>query len=159
MLIRLIDRKFWMLGALVFFMGCASLNVPSYIQAEKPYKRNFYGKFDDVLGEVRAGLADQGWQVEKEVDPSLYERNPLISEGDKDHVLIFLKAREYQRGIYKKTVQLNVYVDRTSEGVEVDVRFRSVKNFYLFKMRAYRNDRLVKDLLDHIEKKLLLKNE
>ncbi len=157
MLTRLFNQRFWLLGLLISLTGCASLNLPSYIQAENPYKRTYYGSFQEVLEEVRAGIIAEGWQISKEVDPGQYERNPLVADGDKDHILIFSNVRNFQRGIYKKLVQLNVYVNRTAEGVEVDLRYRSVKNFYLFKINSYRNDKAVKKLLDRIEQKLLLK--
>ncbi|MBL8013769.1 MAG: hypothetical protein JNN05_07980 [Candidatus Omnitrophica bacterium] len=135
--------------------GCAGLNLPGYIQSEHPYKRVYYGDFKVVLGEVKTALNQEGWQVVKEVDPLLYERNPLLSEGSQDHVLIFTNVRKFQRVVYSQVQQLNVYVNRVDEGVEVDVRYRSVKNFYVVRTSAYRSDKLVKRLLDRIEQRLL----
>lgn len=143
------------LSFLILSAGCAGLNMPSYIQAENPYKRVYYGEFQSVLEEVKTSLEQEGWHVAKEVDPSLYERNPLFGEGDKNHVLIFTDVRKSQPIIYSEAKQLNVYVSLIKEGVEVDVRFRSVKNFYLWKSRSYKNSKLVKRLLDRIEQRLL----
>ena len=138
-------------------IGCATIDTPHYIQAENPYKRTYYGSFADVLDVVRAALKEEGWQIDKEVDPTLYERNPLYSSGDKEHILIFTQIKRTQRFVYSKATHLNVYVNRISDGVEVDVRYGSVRNFHLWKARSYQNNALIKQLLDRIEQKLLLK--
>lgn len=149
------SRGIAVLSLLVICAGCAGLNVPSYIQAESPYKRVYYGEFQSVLDEVRTSLGQEGWHIAKEVDPALYERNPLFGEGDKNHVLIFTDVRKSQRIIYTEAKQLNVYVSLIKEGVEVDVRFRSIKNFYLFRKKSFSNPKSVKRLLDRIEQRLL----
>lgn len=141
----------------VFWTGCAGLSMPGYIQSENPYKHVYYGDFQTVLGEVKTALNQEGWQVIKEVDPLTYERNPLLSEGSKDHVLIFTNVRKFQRVLYSEVRQLNVYVSKIEEGVEVDVRYRSVKNFYIMRTSSYRNDKLAKRLLNRIEQRLLLR--
>ena len=137
--------------------GCASIDAPNYIQAENPYKRTYYGSFDEVLDVVRATVKEDGWQIVKEVDPTLYERNPLYGAGDQGHILILTDIKRSQWGIYSKATHLNVYVHRIAEGVDVDIRYGSVKNFHLWKSQSYRNNALIKKMLDCIEQKLLLK--
>ena len=150
-------QKIYFIVLLMGMIGCASIDPPSYIQAENPYKRTYYGSFDDVLAVVRTTVQQDGWQIAKEVDPTLYERNPLYSTGDQGHVLILTDIKCSQRIIYSKATHLNVYVHRIAEGVEVDVRYGSVKNFHLWKARSYRNNALIKKMLDHIEQNLLIK--
>lgn len=142
---------------LLFFVGCASVNVPGYIQAEYPYKRVMYGDFKDVLQAVKDVLIEDGWQIAKETHPALYERNATYGPEDKEHALIFTGIKQRSRLVYSKFVHLNVYINRTSEGIEVDVRYGSVADFYVKKVRRYRDDALVKKILDRIEQKLLIK--
>ena len=149
-------RKTWFIVLVLGMIGCATIDTPHYIQAENPYKRTYYGSFDDVLSMVRETLKEEGWQIVKEVDPTLYERNPLYSSGDKEHILIFTQIKRAQRVVYSRTTHLNIYVNRISDGIEVDVRYGAVRNFHLWKTRSYRNNALIKQMLDHIEQKLLL---
>ena len=150
-------RKTWFIIFILGVIGCASVDTQHYIQAENPYKRTFYGSFADVLDVVRAALKEDRWQIAKEVDPTLYERNPLYSSGDKEHILIFTQIKRSQRFVYSQDTHLNVYVNRVSDGVEVDVRYGSVRNFHLWKTRSYRNNALIKQILDGMERKILLK--
>ena len=150
-------QKIYFIVLLMGMFGCASIDSANYIQAENPYKRTYYGSFDEVLDVVRAAIKEDGWQIVKEVDPTLYERNPLYSTGDQGHVLILTDVKRAQRIIYLKTTHLNVYVHRIAEGVDVDIRYGSVKNFHLWKSQSYRNNTLIKKMLDRIEQKLLLK--
>jgi hypothetical protein len=150
-------QKIYFIALLMGMVGCASINSSNYIQPENPYKRTYYGSFDDVLEVVRATVREDGWQIAKEVDPTLYERNPLYSAGDQGHILILTDIKRAQRIIYSKATNLNIYIHRIAEGVEVDIRYGSVKNFHLWKVRSYRNNALIKKMLDHIEQNLLLK--
>ena len=140
---------------LVCLAGCAGLKVPAYIQADYPYKRVVYGDFLDVIEAVKEALVEDGWQIAKETHPSLYERNATYGLEDKEHVLIFTDIKNKSRGIYSRHVHLNVYINRVAEGIEVDVRYGSTVNFHLKKINRYRDDELVKKILDRIEQKLL----
>lgn len=148
--------KAFLLVFILSLSGCATVNVPHYIQAQHPYERTYYGSFNDVLNAVRTTLKQEGWQIFKEVDPTMYERNPLHNPGDEQHILIFTEVKRTQRFVYTKSTHLNVYVSRIDGGVGVDMRYGSVKDFHLWKMRSYRNERLVKTILDRIGHKLLL---
>lgn len=144
-------------ACVIGIMGCAGVNPPSYIRAENPYKRTYYGSFDDVANAVRTTLQQDKWQIVKEVDPTLYERNPLYNAGEEGHVLILTNVKKAFRVVYFKTTHLNVYVNRISDGIEVDIRYASTKNFHLWKSRSYRNNVFVNKMLDRIDQKLLPK--
>lgn len=147
--------KVFLLCVLIGAAGCASIP-PQYIPGDQPYKRTYYGDFDDILSVVRSTLEEDGWEVVKEVDPTLYERNPLYNEGEKGHILLFTNIKKSQRFVYSTSTHLNVYVNRIFDGVEVDARYGRVRDFHVLKMRSYKNERLVKKFLDRIEQKLLL---
>ena len=150
-------RRYVNFLVLLCLAGCASVNVPGYIQAENPYKRVMYGDFQSVLQAVKGVLIENGWQIAKETHPALYERNATYGPEDKDHALIFTDIKQMSRLVYSKYIHLNVYINRTAEGIEVDVRYGSVADFYIKKVRRYRNDALVKKILDRIEQKLSVK--
>jgi hypothetical protein len=149
--------KYLSLVLLVCLVGCAGVSAPNYIQAEHPYKRTVYGSFEEVLDAVRQGLTQEGWAITKETHPSLYERNALYSEDDKEHVLIFTDLKRSNRFVYAGISHLNVYVHKTTEGVELDVRYGGVTNLHFKKVQRYRNDKLVDKFLNSVEQKLLLK--
>lgn len=149
--------KFSILVCVLSAAGCATVNPQHYIQAENPYKRTYYGSFNEVLDAVRLTLDEEGWPIAKEVDPNLYERNPLQKSGDQDNILLFSKIKRAQRFVYVKATHLNVYVIPIDGGVEVDLRYGSVTDFRLWKKRSYRNERLVNKILDRVEQKLLLR--
>ncbi len=150
-------KKYLNFLVLLFFAGCASVNVPGYIQAENPYKRVMYGNFQDVVQAAKDVLIEDGWQIAKETHPALYERNATYGPEDQEHALIFTNVKQMSRLVYSKFIHLNVYINRTAEGIEVDVRYGSVVDFYIKKVRRYRNDEFVKKILDRIEQKLLIK--
>lgn len=149
--------KVFFFGCLIALAGCAGVNPPHYIQGDQPYKRTYYGEYADILDVVRSTMNEEGWEIVKEVDPTQYERNPLYAEGEEGHILLFTKIKKSQRFVYSTSTHLNVYVNRIFDGVEVDVRYGRVRDFHLWKMRSYKNERLVKNLLDRIEQKILLK--
>ena len=149
-------RLFIMLVVILSVVGCATVDTGHYIQAQNPYKRTYYGSFDGILVAVRKTLQEEDWQIANEVDPDLYERNPLHKPGEQDNVLIFTEIRRAQRFVYAKSTHLNVYVIRIDGGVEVDLRYVTVTDLRLWKKRSYRNERLVKKVLDRIEQNHLL---
>lgn len=150
-------KRFFIAVLFLSVLGCASVSVSGYIQAENPYKRVMYGDFQEVLAAAKGVLVEDGWKIEKETHPALYERNAAYGPEDKDHALIFTDIKQMSRFIYSKYIHLNVYINRTAEGMEVDVRYGSVVDYHIKKIRRYRDDELVKKILDRIEQKLLVK--
>ena len=60
---------------LVFTLaGCASINIPSYVQDKNAHKKVFYSSYDEVHDATTNALGDLGWKIEAETDPALYER-------------------------------------------------------------------------------------
>jgi len=150
-------KKYFSVFVLLFLVGCASVKVPSYIQAEHPYKRTVYGTYEEVLSAVKDVLTEEGWAIAKETHPALYERNAVYSEDDKEHALIFTDSKQASRLIYSTFTHLNVYINRTQEGMELDVRYVKVIDLYLKKIHRYRNDAMVERLLNFVEQKLIIK--
>ncbi len=150
-------KKWLSLIILVFVLGCASVKVPSYIQAEHPYKRTVYGDFEEVLSAVKDVLQEEGWTISKETQPALYERNATYTEEDKEHALIFTETKQSSRLLYSNFSHLNVYINRTNEGMELDVRYGKITDIYFKKIHRYRNDKLAERFLNLVEQKLLIK--
>ena len=150
-------KKFLSIVILFSVLGCASVRVPAYIQAEHPYKRTVYGEFEDVVAAVKEVLKDEGWTIAKETHPALYERNATFDENDKEHVLIFTETKQSSRLIYSSFTRMNVYINRTQEGMELDVRYGKVTDLYIKKFHRYRNDKMAERLLNLIEQKLIIK--
>jgi type IV pilus biogenesis protein CpaD/CtpE len=150
-------KKSILMCALLLLAGCASVSIPNYIQPEHPYKRVVYGNYDEVLAAVKEVLKDQRWTIVKETHPALYERNAAYSETDKEHALIFTGVKQSSRLVYSSFSHLNVYINRTAEGMELDVRYEGVTDFFIKKIHHYRNDPLADRFLNLVEQKLILK--
>ena len=84
-------NKFLIIVLLAVLSGCASVNVPSYIQDKYPYKRTFYAPFDKIHELTVRALENSGWTVHKESDPALFEQGREIGVDGLKQTLVFTK--------------------------------------------------------------------
>lgn len=134
---------------LIVFAGCATSQIPDYIKADHPYVRKVSGDYNAIISAVQLILSEKGWDIQEQVDPSVYERR----EGGEDQsndVLLFTKPKRYSKFLYSTYTHFNVYVHATADGAEVDIRYE-VLTPSLIKRSNLRNDSLVNQILDSIE--------
>ncbi|MFA5260963.1 MAG: hypothetical protein WC450_07040, partial [Candidatus Omnitrophota bacterium] len=73
--------------------GCAKAYVPHYLQSRNPYVRRFHAGFETARRAVILALAEEGWIVQEETDPVVYERHPF-NDLDAQQVLLISNDRE-----------------------------------------------------------------
>lgn len=134
---------------LVTLMGCSSLREPGYIKSNHPYVRKIAGDFNHIVEVTKTVLAQEGWKIRQEVNPSIYERRSGGEDQSQD-VLLITESRSDSKIIYATSVYLNVFINTFAEGAEVEVRYQAASPF----TSNIRNDKLAKNILDKIEQEL-----
>ena len=140
----------WSLVGSLSLIGCARVEIPDYINADKPYVRKVYAKYDQVVEAVNEVMAKNRWVLKQPVDPSVYERDERWENTHATKVLMFSEMRQYFRVLYSTYTHINVYVYDGGDGIEVELRYNSV-TWFLKTWRKYRNDKLANRLLNAIE--------
>ncbi len=141
---------------LVFLLaGCASVNVPNYIQDKHPYKKSFYGNFDDILDATKKTLEEYGWRIASTSAPSVFERAEGSEHTPGQQILLFTELKQTSFFVGTKYSRINVYLrEGTDNSTEVEIRYvtvnsMSVKNFY-----KYRSDHFVERVFKRIDQLL-----
>lgn len=134
---------------LILCTGCSSVQVADYIKAEKPYTRKIEASFDRVYEATKTVLNRYDFTITSEEDPSIYERNEYTERKYPEKSVLFFTDLKKQSGL----THLNVYLYQVGDWTDLDIRYESiqsrVKKFY-----TYRNDKLINQILDQIEKEL-----
>lgn len=139
---------------LLFLTGCSTVQIPNYIKADHPYIRRVYGSFDQVSTAVKAVLAQEGFKVEKETAPDVYERDSRDQQEGAKGSLVLTDVKQYSRILYSSYVHLNVYLRQLADGVEVEIRYGKVTTVLFRQLKGTRNDGYARRLLDRIEAQL-----
>ena len=140
--------------ALIFVIGCASVTIPSYITDKNPYKRTYYGMYQEVLDATNAALKDLGWAVEGQAEPATFERSRVMDANLKQ-TLIFTKVRQTSMVLGSRYARMNIFVrEQVDNQAEVEVRYVTVSSVGFKAMYDYTEDRAVNHILDSIQKKL-----
>jgi hypothetical protein len=126
---------------LFLLSGCASPQTPGYIsRIDHPYERKINGSFDKVVSSAMFVLKKKGWKIAEESEPSLYERDERYDNSGYQNLLIITERRKKFRVVYSASIRLNVFIHCSSDTCNLEVRIST------------RNDRLVGDILDAIER-------
>lgn len=140
---------------LVTLIGCASINIPNYIQDKHPYKRTLYASFDKVHEMTVQTLEDFGWRIERESDPGLFERERENGESRNKQTLIFTEIRKTSLFVGSRYARMNAYLRETADNAtEIEIRYLTVTSALFKSFNDYRNDRAVERILDRIEEAL-----
>ena len=106
-----------------FVGGCASIDIPNYIQDENPYKKTFKMSYADVLEATKQSLEYAGWTIVQEADPAVYEHARIADAGIKQ-VLLLTNVRQLGLVVGTRYARINVYVHSAKDvSTEVEVRY------------------------------------
>ena len=144
------------LGSLLLLclIGCSSVRVPNYIRDQYPYKRTFYAPFDQVHATVAETFQESGWVIEKESEPSLFERQ-RGPENDRKQILLFTKIRQTSFFVGSRYARMNAYLWETADKeTEMEIRYLTVTSILLKSFNSYRNDKAVEDIFKRIDEGL-----
>ena len=137
---------------LFFLMGCASTNIPSYIQDKYPYKRTFYADFDKVYKATAQTLLKYGWTVTGTSDPSVFERSSSTDDSQNKQILIFTDIRQTSLFFGTRYARINAYIRTQSDhSTEVEIRYLTISSMSFKNFYNYRKDKLIERMFKHIE--------
>ena len=129
--------------------GCATANLPDYIKASHPYVRKIPGEYNRIIEAIKTVLFQEGWEIQSQVNPSVYERR-AGGEDQSNDVLFVIKPKRDSKIIYSTYIHLNVFVHALADGAEIELRYEAVSPA----TTGLRNDKLGNGLLNKIEKEL-----
>ena len=150
-------RKFLAMILLFTISGCASINIPNYIQDKFPYKQTYYAPFSTVHENAVKTLEDLGWTIEKESDPALFERARDIDNNGREQTLVFTEIRQFSFFIGSRYTRLNLYLRGTADqATEVEIRYLGVTSMVFKNFYSYKNDSAVDRIFKRMEEGLHL---
>ena len=147
-----------MLLMAVYLTGCASVYLPVYLQDKKPYTRRYYATYEQSLQGVNQTLPDLGWEVEKTVDPLVYE-NHRMSDLDEQQILVLTKIRQTSMLIGTRYARMNIYLSSKKGISEIEIRYLTTTSILFRGLKSYSNDGAVDRIFARLEELLNQKAE
>ncbi len=147
-------RKILFMVCVVTLAGCSTIDIPQYIQDKYPYQKTLYKSFDKTLEATRQALTDLGWTIDKEVQPSIYERNRVVEEGEGQATLIFTDVRRTPFILGTRYAHLNIYLRGGEKVTEVEIRYLTLNSLAFKTFRHYKNDAATERIFKKIEENL-----
>jgi hypothetical protein len=133
--------------------GCAKAYIPRYLQSRNPYIRRFHAGFEPARRAAILALAEEGWIVEEESDPVVYERHPF-NDLDARQSLLISNDRETWSLWGRRHAIANVFLRHKNDVAEVEIRVITVTEGWLKARARHRHDSLVEGLFKRIEQSL-----
>jgi len=113
--------------------------MPGYIsRVDHPYDRKIYANFEQTTGAFILVLKKQGWIINEEANPAIYERDERYDNNGSQNLLIITDIRKHLPHL--TGMRLNVFIHAIGNTCDVEIRFSSG-----------RNDRLAQGILDAVE--------
>ena len=147
-------RKFLLILLAIICAGCVSVSIPHYLNDKHPYQKKFYLGFKETAVATEKVLRDSGWIISGSSDPTVYEQNPTYDPSLGEQTLLFTDTRQTLMILFSRYTQLNVYLRSFSDGTEVEIRYIAVTPIPFKNFTSYRNDRLVRNLFNRIDREL-----
>ena len=131
--------KFVNLVLLLMLAGCASVQAPGYIsRIDHPYERKYDADVEKVTSAVTYVLKKQGWVINSEADPAIYERDDRYDNNGYQNLLIITESKKKLLSL--KSVHLNVFIHSIENTSDVEIRLSSG-----------RNDQMVQGIFDAVD--------
>lgn len=136
-------KKLSVILAIVFLAGCATTNMPSYLQPKKPYIKRYYADYAKTLPSVKDVLTELGWTLEESTDPGVYEHT-RFNDLDENQLLLVTTVRPTPMLVGTRYARMNVYLRSKKDVSEVEVRYLTTTSTALNNFSTYNNDSAVK---------------
>ena len=145
-------KRLSILVAVLLFCGCASISVPNYIQDDYPYKKKFYGTYEDILNTSTQMLLDFGWEISNSNDPNVFERVAVSSGQEDRRVLLFTELRQSSWFLGSRYARVNVYIRSGGNNTaEVEIRFMTITSVLFKQFKSYKNDALAERMFTRVQ--------
>lgn len=146
-------KNFFFVLAVVLLAGCATTNMPSYLQPKKPYLTRYYANYEKSLGAVKQTLTELGWTLEETTDPGVYEHT-RFNDLDESQVLLVTVVRPTPMLIGTRYARMNIYLRSKKDLSEVEVRYLTTTSTALNNFSTYNNDSAVKRFFERLSEVL-----
>ncbi|MCB9757276.1 MAG: hypothetical protein H6753_02485 [Candidatus Omnitrophica bacterium] len=146
-------KSLFFVFAVVLLAGCATTNMPSYLQPKKPYLTRYYSNYEKSLGAVKQTLTELGWILEETTDPGVYEHT-RFNDLDEDQVLLVTAVRPTPMLIGTRYARMNIYLRSKKDLSEVEVRYLTTTSTALNNFSTYNNDSAVKRFFERLSEVL-----
>ncbi|HNV24018.1 MAG TPA: hypothetical protein PLH56_05225 [Candidatus Omnitrophota bacterium] len=152
----MIKKFFCLLGMFFIFSGCATINIPHYIKEEYSYKKKFDADYEIVRKQIKNILQSLHWEIEGEVEPSVFETVKDIVHPENQQTLIFSKVRQSGFFVGSQYARVNVFLrGYKKEWTEIEIRYVSIFSIVFQRFTKYRQDRLVQKVFTQMQKNLM----
>lgn len=141
---------------LLYCAGCASVQIPGYVQNKNPYSQRFYADFVKTRAATEAALQELGWKVAERLDPLVYEQS-AVNDLDEAKELWVTEARQIPLFIGTRYARVNVYIRSKKDISEVEIRYLTITSMFFKNCTSYRNKAAAERILKRIEQKLAAK--
>jgi hypothetical protein len=121
------------------FTGCTVAQISPYLQKKFPYTHRFYADYDKALASLEKTLADLGWVIEKQVDPSVYEEDTQSAPGSKG-ILIITEIRQTALFLGTRHAKMNIILRSSADVSEIELRYVTVTTLPFKTFVTYKND-------------------
>lgn len=146
-------KKFSLILACLFLVGCATTNMPSYLQPKKPYIKRYYSNYEKTLSSVKSILTELGWGLEESTDPGVYEHT-RFNDLDENKLLLVTAVRPTPMLVGTRYARMNIYLRSKKEVSEVEVRYLTTTSTALNNFSTYNNDGAVKRFFSRLDEAL-----
>jgi hypothetical protein len=146
-------KNFFFVLVVVLLAGCATTNMPSYLQPKKPYLTRYYSNYEKSLSAVKQTLIELGWTLEETTDPGVYEHT-RFNDLDEDQVLLVTVVRPTPMLIGTRYARMNIYLRSKKDLSEVEVRYLTTTSTALNNFSTYNNDSAVKRFFERLSEVL-----
>lgn len=146
-------KKLSLIIALMFLSGCATTNMPSYLQPKKPYIKRYYSNYEKTLSSVKSILTELGWGLEETTDPGVYEHT-RFNDLDENKLLLVTAVRPTPMLVGTRYARMNIYLRSKKEVSEVEVRYLTTTSTALNNFSTYNNDGAVKRFFARLDEVL-----
>jgi hypothetical protein len=142
--------RYLILLSMLIFSGCASVPMPGYIsRVDHPYDTKIYAGYEKVVSSTMYVLKSRGWMIDSETDPAIYERDERYDNDGYPNLLIMTRVRKNSSSM--TSMHLNVLIHSLGDACEVEIRYEAQTSL-IKQFTSERNDRIVRGLLDAIER-------
>ena len=146
-------KKLSLVLALMVLSGCATTNMPSYLQPKKPYLKRYYSNYEKTLSSVKSILTELGWVLEESTDPGVYEHT-RFNDLDENQLLLVTAVRPTPMLVGTRYARMNIYLRSKKEVSEVEVRYLTTTSTALNNFSTYNNDSAVKRFFARLDEVL-----
>ena len=120
-------------------------------RVDNPYNKKFYGNIEKVTSAFVYVLKKQGWAIDGEADPAIYERDDRYENNGYQNLLIITGNKN--KYLHLKSARLNVFIHAMDNTCDVEIRYEA-QTHLVKQFSSGRNDQVVQGILDAVQEEI-----